>query len=241
MNRRIWPVMVFALSTLAGAQALADSKAPDAVPALAEPSETATKEVARASKLASEANQKKILAAKKTFAVRTLDALDQAGIIAAGKSELAGVDLSKMPIEDAVMLMFMMISDDARKDLKDMLTSMDDTRKKRAAMRAVEKKLRDDGAKEGTKAPAPTWLKSIKETKSANFALPYPVLPVAPGTDCEFKGSTAAITLDGCLDEMTQKDAALGTLADKQTVTMKTLSARHAKIVSALEKLATKK
>jgi hypothetical protein len=38
-----------------------------------------------------------------------------------------GTDFSKMAIEDAVMLMFMLIADDSQKDTKDMLADMNAT------------------------------------------------------------------------------------------------------------------
>ncbi len=58
----------------------------------------------------------------------------------------SGIDLSNMPIEDAIMMMFMLIADDARKDMKEMLNDMNATRQKRAALRQSEelmKKQRD--------------------------------------------------------------------------------------------------
>ena len=51
---------------------------------------------------------------------------------AAGPSS---VDLSQMPIEDAVELMFQLMSNDARDDMRTMLSDMDQQRKKKAAMR----------------------------------------------------------------------------------------------------------
>jgi len=47
----------------------------------------------------------------------------------------SGIDFSNMPIEDAVMMMFMLIANDARKDMKDMLNEMEATRKKKATLR----------------------------------------------------------------------------------------------------------
>jgi|GEM_PF-4589323 len=45
------------------------------------------------------------------------------------------VDMSKMTVEDAVMLMFMLIAEDARKDMKLMLEEMNKTREEKKAMR----------------------------------------------------------------------------------------------------------
>ena len=50
----------------------------------------------------------------------------------------SGIDFSKMSVEDAVMMMFMLIADDARKDMREMLKDMDATRQKRSAMRETE-------------------------------------------------------------------------------------------------------
>jgi hypothetical protein len=50
-------------------------------------------------------------------------------------AEASGIDFGKMPIEDAIMLMFMLIADDARADTKAMLEDMDATRKKKEALR----------------------------------------------------------------------------------------------------------
>jgi hypothetical protein len=49
-----------------------------------------------------------------------------------------------MAIEDAVMMMFMLIADDARKDMKDMLEEMEATRRKRTALRASEELLKKE-------------------------------------------------------------------------------------------------
>jgi len=56
----------------------------------------------------------------------------------------SGIDLSKMSIEDAVMMMFMLISNDARKDMRDMLDEMNATRLKREALRQAEELLRKE-------------------------------------------------------------------------------------------------
>lgn len=52
------------------------------------------------------------------------------------------IDFSKMPVEDAVMMMFMLISEDARKDMKEMLIEMEATRKKRDAFREAEELMK---------------------------------------------------------------------------------------------------
>lgn len=51
-------------------------------------------------------------------------------------------DFSKMPIEDALMAMFNLISDDARKDAKDQLDEMEQIRKQKQALRDAEEKLK---------------------------------------------------------------------------------------------------
>jgi hypothetical protein len=64
----------------------------------------------------------------------------------AANDPAAGVDFSNMTIEDAVMLVFMLISDDARKDMKDALEEMDATRKRREALRDAEQKIKEEQA-----------------------------------------------------------------------------------------------
>ncbi len=56
----------------------------------------------------------------------------------------SGIDFSTMSIEDAVMMMFMLIADDARKDMKDMLANMEATRQKRSAVREAEELLKKE-------------------------------------------------------------------------------------------------
>jgi hypothetical protein len=46
-----------------------------------------------------------------------------------------GVDFSKMPLEEAVVIMTMLISQDARDDLKELLVEMKETRMARAKLR----------------------------------------------------------------------------------------------------------
>lgn len=50
----------------------------------------------------------------------------------------SGLDLGQMSVEDAVMYMFMLISDDARNDMKALMNEMDATRKKKEDMRAAQ-------------------------------------------------------------------------------------------------------
>jgi hypothetical protein len=56
----------------------------------------------------------------------------------------SGIDLSNMSVEDAVMMMFMLISNDARKDMNDMLKDMETTRQKRSAMRQAEELMKKE-------------------------------------------------------------------------------------------------
>jgi len=51
------------------------------------------------------------------------------------------VDMSKMPIEDAVMLMLMLIAEDARSDMKLMLEEMKKTQEEKKAMREAKQLL----------------------------------------------------------------------------------------------------
>lgn len=52
------------------------------------------------------------------------------------------IDFSKLSVEDAVMMMFMLIAEDARKDMKEMLIEMEATRKKRSAFRQAEELMK---------------------------------------------------------------------------------------------------
>lgn len=54
----------------------------------------------------------------------------------------SGLDLSNMPVEDAIMLMFMLITEDARKDTKEILNDMDAARRK-AALRQSQELLKN--------------------------------------------------------------------------------------------------
>lgn len=50
----------------------------------------------------------------------------------------SGLDLGKMSVEDATMYLFMLMSEDARNDMKALLTEMDATRKKKEAIRTAQ-------------------------------------------------------------------------------------------------------
>lgn len=54
----------------------------------------------------------------------------------------SGIDFSKLPIEDAVMMMFMLIADDARKDMREILEEINAARQKKAALRQAEELLK---------------------------------------------------------------------------------------------------
>lgn len=54
------------------------------------------------------------------------------------RSAGSAIDLSKMPIEDAVMLIYMLISEDARKDMREALTEMDQARAKKTDQRNLD-------------------------------------------------------------------------------------------------------
>ncbi len=64
----------------------------------------------------------------------------------------SGIDFSKMSVEDAVMMMFMLISEDARKDMKEILDDMEATRQKRSAMREAETLMKKEMASLRSKA-----------------------------------------------------------------------------------------
>ena len=51
------------------------------------------------------------------------------------------IDLSQMPVEEAVMLMFALISKDARDDTRAMLEEMNETRRRRQSMREAQAEM----------------------------------------------------------------------------------------------------
>ena len=55
-----------------------------------------------------------------------------------------GLDFSKMSIEDAVMMMFMLISQDAKKDIEEQLKEMEATRQKRQRIREQEEQMKKE-------------------------------------------------------------------------------------------------
>ena len=62
------------------------------------------------------------------------------------------IDFSELSVDDAVMLLFMLISEDARDDMKGMLQEMNETRLQRSQMKEVLVRLADEA--EGRK---PKW------------------------------------------------------------------------------------
>jgi len=56
----------------------------------------------------------------------------------------SGIDFSQMSVEDAVMMMFMLISEDARKDMKSMLEEMDAARLKRTALHQAAESMKKE-------------------------------------------------------------------------------------------------
>ena len=56
----------------------------------------------------------------------------------------SGIDFGQMPIEDAIMMMFFLISEDARNDMRDMMSDMDKTRQHKEAMRQAEVAEKDE-------------------------------------------------------------------------------------------------
>jgi hypothetical protein len=57
------------------------------------------------------------------------------------------LDFSKMSVEDAAMLLFMLLSQDAREDTKELLAEMNDTRLERKALRDAAETMRDELSK----------------------------------------------------------------------------------------------
>lgn len=86
----------------------------------------------------------------------------------------SGIDFSQMPIEDAIMMMFMLIADDARKDMKEMLKDMEATRQKKAGMRQSEelmKQQRDSLKKKMATQNRPDSLRTANALTQKNLQL----------------------------------------------------------------------
>jgi hypothetical protein len=60
------------------------------------------------------------------------------------KGQQMGINFAAMPVEDAMMLMFMLISDDAQKDMRDQLSEMNATRLQRDAQRQAQNLLKQE-------------------------------------------------------------------------------------------------
>jgi len=64
-------------------------------------------------------------------------------VLADLRTQAKNPDLADMPIEDAVMLMFAMVAQDARKDTKALLAEMDAIRKQKAALREAAAQMKE--------------------------------------------------------------------------------------------------
>jgi hypothetical protein len=58
-------------------------------------------------------------------------------------AQSACFDISNMPVEDAVMLMMMLIDNDAEQDMRDQLTAMERERQQKQAMRAAQQQMQE--------------------------------------------------------------------------------------------------
>ena len=89
----------------------------------------------------------------------------------------SGVNFSNMPIEDAVMMMFMLIAEDARNDTKDMLEEMNRTRQKKDAMREAERLMKKEidslrnQARSAYGADSTIIIKKVNEKQTKLFQL----------------------------------------------------------------------
>jgi hypothetical protein len=73
-------------------------------------------------------------------------AFGEIGDIIGKSGAFKNVDLSNMPIEDAIQMMFMLISEDARKDTKELLIDMDAIRKQKSALREATTLTKEQNA-----------------------------------------------------------------------------------------------
>jgi len=97
------------------------------------------------------ATRTKMLAAAHKVATAvdaSLSARAQLDLDASARQSLAsnGIDLADMPIEDAVTMIFMLVAQDARDDLRSLLAEMDRTRQRRAALRDAVTKMKQETA-----------------------------------------------------------------------------------------------
>lgn len=66
------------------------------------------------------------------------------------------LDLANMPIEDAITMMMLLISEDARADTKSLLGEMNETRRRREALRREQELMRDAEVDPRARAPDQT-------------------------------------------------------------------------------------
>ncbi len=76
------------------------------------------------------------------------------------------IDFSTMSVEDAVILMMMLLSSDSRRDMKDMLEELDATRLRRRALREARARQRAEAIAERA-AAREAWRAAIRERRRA--------------------------------------------------------------------------
>jgi len=120
----------------------------------------AAAQVARATMLRAQAapvnagTRAQLRALSRSLPTQNLDAGSAAGLVRQAGSD-GRLDLGDMSIEDAVMMMFALISEDASADTKAMLEQMNQTREKKAALRAASTRMKQDqsGLRDAMTAP----------------------------------------------------------------------------------------
>jgi len=133
-----------------------------AVPA--QPAKMKSADAATTVKPVRAAAKKKIQAAARQLALNPNPSMAAARSVASELMAANPVDFSGMPIEDAIVLMFQIMTQDARKDLKDALTEMD--RKRRSTTQP-----RRDTAKPGTGAKRAPERNDISEADQRQVEL----------------------------------------------------------------------
>lgn len=141
---------------------------------------------------------------------RMSNTISEAAAAQAVRSAGPGLDLTGLSVEDAVLVMMMMISRDTRDDMNQMLSEMDKSRSKKKAEREATQKTSTGKAVVSNQLPQKT--------------LPRQGRPIVPRSQA----------LDGFLASQRVSYDSLGDLSQEQQLRMKKVLDRHAKAESAI-------
>lgn len=138
--------------------------------------------------------------------------VSEAAVSKAVRSDKSRLDLSGMSVEDAVFMIMMMISRDARDDMRQMLSGMEKTRSKKGAKREAGEK--------------PTAANPAVKNQIPLKSHPQQARPIIPRSQA----------LDGFLAGRRVSYDSLGDLSQEQQQNMKKVLDRFAKSESAISK-----